>query len=361
MTALKCVIWDLDDTLWRGILAEGDHVHGAPEALALVERLEHAGIVQSVASKNDPTDAAAALSAHGLSDVFVYPQISWAAKSAGVRRITELLNVGAESVVLLDDSPFERAEVAAAVPGLRCYSLQDFLADDARHHLVPRRITEEAAQRPQAYRAEARRRAAETAFAGPAPEFLASLEMVLSVRLATADDLDRAAELTERTNQLNTTGRTFGPAELARFAASPSRHVLMAKLRDRFGDYGRIGLCLLYRAEDHWSIELFLMSCRVMGRNVGSALLGVVAGIAASDHVPLRALYRPTGRNRRMRITYALHGFVAVDTRGDTVVLAHDHPAQISVPGYVDVVVDPRLAAPSRRALLHDRRPEGDT
>src|SRR6266508_1696288 len=131
------------------------------------------------------------------------------------------------------------------------------------------------------------------------------------------------ATLTERTNQLNTTGRTFSATELARYAATPTGHVLVAELMDRFGDSGRVGLCLLRCSADYWLIELLLMSCRVMGRNVGNAFLGAVAGLAAAQGVPLRAIYRPTHRNRQMRITYAFLGFTPAGTEGDAIVLAH--------------------------------------
>ena len=336
-TPVKCVVWDLDDTLWEGTLPEGDRVRPVTSALALIDRLERAGIVQSVASRNDPHDAVAALRAHNLGDRFVYSQISWSAKSASVRRIIDLLGIAADTVVFLDDSPFERVEVAAGVPGIRCHSLPEFLALDETHGLIPREVTTDAARRPAAYREEASRREAETAFEGTPTEFLASLGMRLTVRPAAADDFERAEELTRRTSRLNTTGRTFTAAELARYAQTETRDVLVAELTDRFGDYGRIGLCLLDRASGHWTIELLLISCRVMGRNIGTAVLGII-GQAAADHgVTLKALFRPTPRNRQIRITYGLLGFRPVGHEDDTVVLAHPRPEELRIPDYVSV------------------------
>ena len=330
---LKCVVWDLDNTLWRGTLAEGDDVQTVPLAQQLVERLEHAGIVQSVASKNDPDHAAAALTALGFADRFVYPQISWSAKSTSVRRIGELLNIATDAIVLLDDSAYERAEVAAGVSGVRCYSLPDFAVRIDRDQLLPSELTAEAARRPDAYRQEANRKAAEAEFAGAPAEFLASLNMVLNLRMAGPGDLDRASELTERTSQLNTTGHTFTPTELAGYADDPNRHVLVAELQDRFGDYGRVGLCLVRRDTGHWLIELLLMSCRVMGRNVGTACLGALAGLAARHNVTLRAYYRPTPRNRQMRITYGFLGFTPVGADGDTQILGAPPPRGDPDPG----------------------------
>jgi FkbH-like protein len=334
---LKCVIWDLDNTLWEGTLPDGDLVRPGPTALDLVDQLERAGVVQSVASRNDPSDATAVLRAHGLADFFVYPQICWTAKSASVRRILDLLGIAADTVVFLDDSPFERAEVAAGVPGVRCHSLPEFLAMGMSHGLTRDKLTHEAVGRPAAYREERRRREAETTFDGTPTEFLASLRMMLTIRPAGPDDLNRAEELTCRTNQLNTTGRTFTAAELAQYTESGTRDVLIADLTDRFGDYGRIGLCLLHRTVDEWTVELLLISCRVMGRNIGTAFLGTIARAAAADGVPLRAWFRPTPQNRQMRVTYGLLGFQPEDRDGDTVVLAHPRPEDMRIPDYVTV------------------------
>ncbi|MDH6574124.1 FkbH-like protein [Streptomyces sp. SAI-117] len=338
---LKCVIWDLDNTLWDGVLPEGDDVAVFPEARELVDRLECGGIVQSVASKNDHDDAWQQLTTNGLHEMFVYPQISWSAKSRSVQRIIELLNIGADSVIFLDDSEFERGEVAAGVPGVRCYSLQDFLKLDADHCLVPSDVTPDAARRPSAYREDSHRKAAEETFTGTSSEFLASLNMVLTVRDADADDLGRAAELTERTNQLNTTGETYSAEELADYVNDPEHRVVLAELSDRFGDYGRIGLCLLRRHDDHWSIELLLMSCRVMGRNVGTALIAVVAGLAHADKVPIRARYRPNGRNRQMRIAYSFLGFKEVVTSDGVEIFEHTQPGRLAVPAYTTVSLSP--------------------
>ncbi|RUU32402.1 HAD-IIIC family phosphatase [Mesorhizobium sp. M6A.T.Ce.TU.016.01.1.1] len=338
MTApVKCVVWDLDDTLWEGTLPEGDRVRPVPDALALIDRLERAGIVQSVASRNDAHDAAEALHAHNLCGRFVYAQISWSAKSASLRRIIDLLGISADTVVFLDDSSFEREEVAAGVPGIRCYSLPEFLALDRTHELIPLKVTTDAARRPAAYREEASRREAETVFEGTPIEFLSSLGMRLTIRPAAADDFERAEELTRRTNQLNTTGRTFTAAELARYAETETRDVLVAELTDRFGDYGRIGLCLLDRASEHWTIEVLLMSCRVMGRNIGTAVLGTIGQAAANHGVTLKALFRPTPRNRQIRITYGLLGFRPEGREDDASVLAHPRPKELSIPDYVSV------------------------
>ncbi len=356
---IKCVVWDLDNTLWQGTIAEGDDVRASPQALDLVRRLERAGVVQSVASRNDPEHAGPILATIGLADIFVYPQVSWSAKSASVERIVRLLDIGTDTVVFLDDSPFERAEVTTSLPKVRAYSLPKFLALYAERGLLPNKVTSDAVRRPAAYREESCRKAAQAAFEGTAVEFLASLDLALTVRTASMDDLSRAAELTERTNQLNTTARTFSAAELAGYVSDPARMILMAELVDRFGDYGRVGLCLIRRHDTFWLIELMLMSCRVGGRNVGNAFVGVVAGLADAAGVPLRALYVPNSRNRQMRIMYAFNGFVEADGTDEmdrtdgAVVLEHLEPGRIPIPQYFTVVLSDDLI-PDRTNRAHD-------
>ncbi|GAA3440214.1 HAD-IIIC family phosphatase [Kutzneria kofuensis] len=335
MTTLKCVIWDLDDTLWRGTLAEGDDVVPDAAAIDLVDRLERAGVVQSVASRNDHDQAERRLAEIGLADRFVYPEISWSAKSAAVRRIVSALNIGSDTVVFLDDSEFERAEVSVGNPGVRCHTLAEFLELDGAHGLVPSGVTPDAARRPAMYRDEQRRRAAEAEFHGPPGEFLASLEMTLTVRAADRADLDRAAELTERTNQLNTTGTTYSVEELAALGARTDREVLIAELTDRFGDYGRVGLAVLRREPGVWTVDLLLVSCRVMGRNIGSALFGVIAQRASHQGVALRVRYVPNGRNRQMRIVCSMLGFQPVPGDGPDVILEHQAPGSVTVPDYL--------------------------
>ena len=335
MTTLKCVIWDLDETFWRGTLAEGDRVTPDPAAVGLADRLERAGVVQSIASRNDRDQAERRLAELGLADRFVHTEISWSAKSAAVRRIVAELNIGPDTVVFLDDSEFERAEVGAGNPGVRCHTLAEFLALDDEHGLVPADVTSDAARRPAMYRDEERRRTAEAEFDGPPGEFLASLEMVLTVRTATRADLARAAELTKRTNQLNTTGTTYAVEELAALGDRPDHQVLIAELTDRFGDYGRVGLTVLRREPGVWTVDLLLVSCRVMGRNTGVALLGVLAQRAGAHGATLRVRHVPNGRNRQMRIVCSMLGFQPVPGDGPDVVLEHRTPGSVTVPDYL--------------------------
>jgi FkbH-like protein len=326
---VKCVVWDLDNTLWSGTLLEGDQVALRPQAREAVVELDRRGILQSVASRNDHDLGLARLRALGVDDYFLFPQINWGAKSQSVRRIAQSLGIGFGTVLLVDDEPFERAEVTQAIPQVRAVDGRDLGALLRRPDLTPECVTGDARRRRLMYLADARRRKAEDSFGGPSADFLAGLGMTLTVREAEPGDLPRAAELTVRTNQLNATGYTYSSEELDQLRHSPRHILLVAELTDRFGSYGTIGLALIELTEDSWVLKLLLMSCRVATRGVGAALLHHLMAVARQRGRRLCGEFLPTDRNRAMYIMYRFAGFCEIG-RGDAVVLLED--SQILTP-----------------------------
>jgi FkbH-like protein len=356
--AVKCVVWDLDDTLWDGTLLEGDEIRVPDVNRTLVRTLDEHGILQSVASRNDPGPVDDRLRELGLDEYFLYPQVGWSAKSASLRNVVRELNIAADSVLFVDDSDFERAEVARELPEVRCVTRQELHAMVAAGRVLPRQVTPDARWRREMYQAESRRRSHEESFEGPAEEFLCSLDMTLRVRTATTADLARAAELTQRTHQLNTTGITYDQEQLAGLVEDPGHRVLVAELDDRFGTYGTIGLAVLATDDPGtaagdperapgWTIRLLLMSCRVMGRNVGTALIAAVARMAAAHGARTIAHFRPAERNRQMLVTYRFAGFTVESRTEDLVVLGLPDDRVPAVPRYVRLVTDDTAAAPS--------------
>jgi FkbH-like protein len=224
----------------------------------------------------------------------------------------------------VDDQPFERGEVAHAHPAVLCIDPAELATALEGDELNPRFITEESAQRRHYYRSQFAREDSEREFDGTSEEFLATLDMTFRIRRADTDDLQRAEELTVRTNQLNSTGRTYAYEELEALLNSPDHLVLVADLDDRFGAYGTIGLALVELGRPHWHLQLLLMSCRTMSRGVGTILLGHIMAAARDAGVRLRADFVETGRNRMMQITYAFAGFTEVSRDGAHVVLESD-------------------------------------
>lgn len=337
----KCVVWDLDDTLWSGTLAEGDVVHVRPGVREVIEALDARGILNSIASRNDPGAALARLQSLGIDEYFLYPQIGWGTKSEAIRRIADALNISVDSMVVIDDQPFERDEVSAACPSIRCVDALEAAAllDVLGVRQMP--VTDESFMRRALYRAEETRRAAEESFDGPSQSFLATLGMVVTIAPAGDEDLDRAEELTLRTNQLNSTGRTYSRRELAALRRRPDHRLLMVSLDDKYGTYGRIGLALLGDEGDVRVLKLLLMSCRVLSRGIGTIVLHHLMRDAKAAGARLRAHFVATDRNRQMFITYRFAGFRDVGVDGQVQLLEHDLVEVPAVPAYVRLVLAP--------------------
>ncbi|MBY8848285.1 hypothetical protein K7G98_06425 [Saccharothrix sp. MB29] len=334
---VKCLVWDLDDTLWDGVVVEGDDPVPFPPAVAALHALDRRGVLHAVASRGSrgpprPTWRARA------GRLFIVVEVGWGAKSDAVRRIAEALDIGLDAVAFIDNDPLERAEVTAAHPAVRCYpaSRAGELAELAE--FTQPGVTAEAGRRRQLYRMERAHKASELEHGGPSSDFLASLGLVMTVRQAREDDLARAHELTVRTNQLNTTGWTADLPELRRRCADPDQEVLVAELADRFGPYGVIGLALSEITEEASVLKLLLMSCRVMSRGVGSALLGHVVGRAMAAGRRPMAEFVPTDVNRIMLVTLRFSGFRVTGGTPERVVLSYDGDQPPAIPAHVDLV-----------------------
>lgn len=232
-TTLKCLVWD--DTLWDGTVLEGDGPVPFQEAVSALCTLDERGILHAVASRGDRTTALDHLIEQGLDGLFTVEEIGWGPKSEAVRRIADTLGIGVDSMAFIDNDPLERAEVGAALPGVRTYPAEAAGSLAALSEFRPGTPTGESRQRRLLYRREAGRRRAKESYAGPPAEFLATLGLRLTVRSADERDLVRARELTVRTHQLNTTGRTYDLDALRALCDSPSHEVLVAELTDRFG------------------------------------------------------------------------------------------------------------------------------
>lgn len=321
---VKCVVWDLDDTLWRGTLSEGDNVVLDPVALDVLRTLDERGILHSIASANDADLALDTLERLGVADYFLCPQIGWGAKSAAVGDVATALNIGIDTLAFIDDQQFQLDEVAHSLPAVRCLPVGELTGLVDRPEFNPL-LSPESSSRRDVYRSMHARDSEERSFEGPPQAFLESLAMVCTVTAAEPDDLARAEELTLRTHQLNTTGITYSHDELRGLAVSPAHRVLVARLEDRYGSYGTVGLALLSATDDEpaWTLELFLLSCRVLTRGVSAALLAGLAEAAAHQGHALRARFRPNDRNRAMNVALRFAGFAQVDEHDATLLLEH--------------------------------------
>jgi FkbH-like protein len=338
--SIKCVVWDLDHTVWDGVLLEDDNVSLRAEVLHIIKALDQRGILNSVASKNDHAVAMSKLEQLGLSDYFLYPQINWNSKASSIQAIASSINIGLDTLAFIDDQPFEREEVAFTLPQVLCLDAADLSELLEMPEMNPRFITEDSKVRRLMYKSDIERNQAEKDFVGPSEEFLATLNMVFTIAPAKEDDLQRAEELTVRTHQLNTTGYTYSYDELNHFRQSDGHTLLIASLDDKYGTYGKIGLALVERLPDVWTIKLLLMSCRVMSRGVGTIMINHIMQQAKQANVRLRAEFLSNNRNRMMYITYKFGGFKEVDQIGDLIVFENDLTNIQAFPPYVTVHIE---------------------
>lgn len=345
---VKCVAMDLDNTLWSGVIREDGPTGVAVREnyLTILDHLSRRGILLAICSKNDRAEAEHLPSLLGaeLFAKFAVVGLSWEPKSATLREIARQLNIGLDTLALVDDSPFERAEVQANAPEVLVLTDQELLSALDRPEFEPLgELTAEAATRATKYVEQARRESAESQ-AGSLESFLMTAGLELSLRRPEPGEVGRVFELLQRTNQLNATLRRTSREQVEAYYADPARYeILIATLKDKFGDYGLIGLAVTERDGAAWQLLEFAFSCRAMGKQVERALLLHLAqGAKAQGAARLQIDYKPTDRNGQVReilesVGFAPHG--AAD--GEVIVLVRGlgeaDPPLPAMPGWLAI------------------------
>lgn len=308
----KLIAVDADHTLWDGVVAEDGPLgvrvtpaHRQFQEYLLEQRAS--GRLICIVSRNLEEDIRQVLATHP--DMVLREghlsghRINWLPKSDNLAALVHELNVGIDSVVFLDDNPVERAEVSAAYPAVFTPTLPSSAADVVPYlrrcwPLDQLSVTEDDRDRAERYRQDTERVRARGAAASLA-EFFATLELRVQVSPLAASDLARAAQLSRRVNQFNLTTRRYHEAELA---ATPNGQAHVVHARDRFGDYGLVGLAATGAAGDTLEVDALLLSCRVLGRGVEHAVLRQLGRLAREQGLS-RILLRfvPTARNQAAR------------------------------------------------------------
>lgn len=335
--SIKLLIWDLDDTLWQGIVGQDSNVVLRENISDIIRSLDARGILQSVSSKNDFEIAMSKLKHFGLDEYFIYPQINWDPKHANIKTIIEQINIGEDTVAFIDDQEFERGEVGYYLPQVTCIDANEISSLLDREDMTPAFITEDSGLRRKMYQDDILRKNAEQEFKGDSTDFLKTLNMVVTIARAEESDLLRAQELTVRTHQLNSTGYTYSHDELKALLDDDRYQVLVVDLTDIYGTYGKIGLALLESDEDRCVIKLLITSCRVISRGIGTTLLGCIINQGLEQGKGVFAEFIKTDRNRIMEITYSMMGFNVVEDNEGTQLLKYEGDGKIQLPEYVTI------------------------
>lgn len=324
----KCVVVDLDNTLWGGVAGE-DGLQGVAlghsypgncyrDFQKALLKLRDRGIILAINSKNNEADALEIIDQHPDMVLrrhhFAAIRINWQDKATNLRELAAELNIGVDSLIFLDDNPTECDLVRRECP--EC----DVVQLPAKPYLLPAvpaalagvdniRLTDEDRRKGAMYQAQASRKQHEDHYSNM-EDFLRSLDLEVSVEAATPFTIPRIAQLTQKTNQMNMTTRRYTEPQIQALAADRSSAVFAVSSKDRFGDEGIIGVVILRFAGDACTIDTLLLSCRVIGRGIEQLMLSVIADIAQARGVRyLRGEFFATAKNRPAAGFYERAGF----------------------------------------------------
>jgi FkbH-like protein len=336
---LKCVVWDLDNTLWDGVLVEEGEaeLRLKPGIVDIIETLDRRGIIQSIASKNNHEQAMQALRQFKLDEFFLYPQISWSPKGEAIEAITRRLNIGIDALLFVDDSEFELHQVKSSCPGVRVMDAKDYLSLlDMKECLLP--VTIESTNRRKMYQVEQDRQDVATSFKDDYKAFLKHCNIKLTIDPLTDENLERVHELTQRTNQMNFSGSRYDRDVLRKILHTSYLDTYVLTCEDRFGSYGIIGFGMVDIREPRMTDLMF--SCRIQSKRVEHGFLTyLIAKYIAHTGKDFLANYRKTPRNMPSGQVFADIGMQEVAVNDGVTSLIFPYDRTIPDDGVIEVRV----------------------
>ena len=356
----KALVTDLDNTLWGGVIGEdgmegislGVEYPGA--AFQAVQRamldLYQRGILLAVCSKNNLADAMEALEKHpGMllkPEHFAACRINWNDKAVNLREIAMELNIGVDSLAFLDDNPVERERIRSDLPEVTVLDLPDDpmgFARVLRETPVFERLTLSDEDRERGrYYTEQRHRLELERSASSLEDFYRSLRQEIEISSVTPATLTRVAQLTQKTNQFNLTTRRYSEQQIAELAKKPAWVVYAVRVKDRLGDNGLVGAVITQDTEDLTDIETFLLSCRVVGRTVETAILSfLIDQCRQGGRTKLQGWFSPTKKNDLAKEFYARHKFQVVEENGRGTLWSLDlDKSEITCPEWIQLTAN---------------------
>ena len=328
----KCLVLDLDNTLWGGIAGNDalEELHLGPEGIGLafyefqrlIRQLKAQGILLAINSKNNFADAMEIIEKHPWMilrrEDFAAIRINWSDKTTNMHEISEELGLGMDSFVYFDDSPFERNLIRSQLPEVLTVEVPADPTEyvDTLSHLDAFwtfALTDEDRTRHQKYKLRAQRESMRKS-ARSLKEFYSSLQMKAVIRPGSEALASRVSQVTQRTNQFNLTTKRYDPGQIRQLLADDSHRLWVLELSDRFGSEGIVGVAVMSERDGDWGIDTFLLSCRVIGRTVEQAFLAFISAEAKrSGARRLVGRYLPTPRNSCVAELYPSLGFQPTD------------------------------------------------
>lgn len=352
----KCLVLDLDNTLWGGILGD-DGVDGiqlsnsaSGEAFIhfqhVIQRLARQGVLLAISSKNQHDNVIQLFDQRQdmvlRQDDFSVIQANWHPKSQAMTRISEQLNIGCDSLVFIDDSAFEREEVARVYPQMTIIDPgedpAEYVAALLKHNdFCQLQLNATDYQRRELYKTELQRQSLQQA-CHSLEQFWADLQPKLQLSVPDQTELPRISQLSLRTNQFNMTSLRMSESEVSNFLSQPQHGVIGLHSSDRFGHYGLIGALFIHDQSPYLWIDNFLLSCRVFSRQLEMAALRHLLHWAKSQgYVAVKARYYPTNKNQKIADFYLQEGFVTEQSHSDYRQFNHPLQQLASLPAHIQL------------------------
>jgi FkbH-like protein len=353
----KCLVLDLDNTLWGGVIGEdgmeGIKLGPTPEGRPFLEfqkyilNLFERGVILAINSSNNPEDVEKALREHPnmilKKEHFAAMEINWNDKISNMRSIAGKINIGLDSLVFLDDLRSNRELVRLALPEV----LVPELPEDPAEYLTALmelddfnvlQLTAEDKNRNRLYALDQQRHE-HRANSVSITDYLKDLKIVVTLAQADLMTVPRISQLTQKTNQFNMTTRRYQEEDIKSFSEDEHFRVFSVKVEDRFGDSGITGALVIERQKDVWRIDTFLLSCRVIGKKIEQAVLGFLIGRARKEHVRcLRGEFRPTEKNMPATSFYKNSGFSLKNELNGEETWERDVSIKYDSPDFIEVL-----------------------
>lgn len=304
---VKCMVFDLDNTIWNGTLDANDDVTLNDWVINYLDKAFKKGVVLAVASKNNYEQAYKKLVELGIEKYFYKLYISWDDKYKSIKDLAKTLNISEEHILFVDDSDIELAESIYYIPNLQILNVRNiFLLNDYINDITI--ITEETKNRNKIYKILEKRKKKENQMSKE--EFLKYCNIKIDISLANEDDFYRIEELLSRTNQMNLNNKILTVDELKRINNKNEYSIFTVRMTDIFANYGIVGTSIIREDKTTIEIQYLAISCKVEGRNIGKSVIEFIKKIARDRKKDIEAKYIYNLKNEKLQALFVLNGFI---------------------------------------------------
>lgn len=304
---VKCIVFDLDNTIWNGTLDANDNVKLNEKIIEYIKKSFEKGIVLAIASKNNFEEAYKKIVELGIEKYFYKFYISWGDKYKSIKDLADKLNISLEHILFVDDSDIELSEALYYIPKLQVLNVKDIdlLNQYLNDNII---LTEEAKNRNKIYKILEKRKKKEEQMSKE--EFLKYCDIKISIDIAKKDDFNRINELLSRTNQMNLNNKILTVEELNKISKDKEYAIFSIRMTDIFADYGIVGTVIIKESENTIEIKYFAISCKVEGRNIGKNAIEYIKKIAKKKKKNIEAKYIFNLKNEKLKALFILNGFI---------------------------------------------------